>query len=610
MNLPLIQYYTVLQQYLRPQWRRLLGLALLLLAGIGLQLLPPQLIGRFLDMATTGASLAALTRLAAWVIGAVVVQQGCAVLAAYLSEDIAWLATNRLRFDLMAHCLHLDLSFHHARTPGEMIERIDSDVTLLANFFSQFVGLVLGNLLLLLGVLALLFQVDWRIGLLGLALALVMLLTLVRLRNLGIPSAVAHRQANADLYAYLEERLGGIEEIRANGAVAYTMQRFYALLRTVFHKSLWENWTFSLPFAGLTVLGAVGTGGVLALCAYLYNQQALTIGAIYLVFHYITLLSTPINALTRQMEEFQRAGSSIVRLRELQAVQSRLAVKQANAILPPTPPQPSSAQGGSRDLVGKDAVLQEQAALSVTFEQVTFGYTAGVPVLQDISFHLQPGKILGLLGRTGSGKSSLARLLLRLYDPQQGRIGLGNDDQSDLRHLPLAQVRQQVGLVTQQVQLFQATLRDNLTFWHPAITDDQIYQALAELGLMGWLKNLPAGLDTMLTASGGSLSAGEAQLIAFARIFLRDPGLVILDEASSRLDPVTEARLAGAIERLLTGRTAIIIAHRLSTVRRVDEVLILDNGRMLEYGSRAALEQNAHSRFAHLLQTGLSEVLA
>lgn len=604
MNLPLIQSYTLLQQYIQPQWRRLLGLGALLLFGIGLQLLPPQLIGRFLDIATTGGSLAALTQLAALVIGAVVVQQGCAVLAAYLSEDVAWLTTNQLRSDLMAHCLHLDLSFHHARTPGEMIERLDSDVTLLANFFSQFAVLLVGNLLLLLGVLALLFQVDWRIGLLGLALASVMLLTLARLRNLGIPSAIAHRQANADLYAYLEERLGGIEEIRANGAVAYIMQRFYALLHTVFHKSLWENWTFSLPFAVLTVLTATGTGGVLALCAYLYSHQALTIGSIYLVFHYITLLSTPINALTRQMEEFQRAGSSMVRLRELQETTSKLKCIGDSLCPAGTTRQEPIGRGMST------ASMVTGKAVAVTFDRVTFGYAADTSVLHEISFHLQPGKTLGVLGRTGSGKSSLARLLLRLYDPQQGSICLGNDSPDDLRQLPLAQVRQQVGLVTQHVQLFHASLRDNLTFWNPVITDSQLFHALDELGLMHWLKTLPAGLDTMLASGGRSLSAGEAQLIAFARIFLRNPGLVILDEASSRLDPMTEARLAAAIDRLLTDRTAIIIAHRLATVQRVDEILILDNGRMVEHGPRVALEQTPHSQFSHLLQTGLTEVLA
>lgn len=599
MTLPYHQYYSLLQAYLWPQWRRLLWLGVLLLAGIGLQLLPPQLMGRFLDLATTSGSLTTLTWLAAWVIGAVLVQQICTVLATYLGEDVAWRATNQLRDQLMAHCLHLDLGFHHAHTPGEMIERLDSDVTVLANFFSQFVLLIVGNVLLLVGVLVLLFQVDWRIGVVGLALTLVMLLTLTRLRNLGIPSAVAHRQANADLYAYLEERLGGLEELRANGAVGYTMQRFYALLRTVFHKSLWENWTFSLPFAVMVILAAVGMGGVLALCAYLYGQKAMTIGTIYLVFHYVTLLSTPINALTRQVEDLQRAGGSIVRLQALQGITSKL--EDAGA--------PSLA-GAERPGCIPTQSVGTSKAVAVRFERVSFGYAVETPVLHDVSFHLQPGKQLGLLGRTGSGKSSLARLLLRLYDPDQGSIKLGDDPVCDLRQLSLAQVRRQVGLVTQHVQLFHATLRDNLTFWNPAISDSQLYQALDELGLMGWLKTLPAGLETVLTAGGGNLSAGEAQLVAFARIFLRDPGLVILDEASSRLDPVTEARLATAIERLLAGRTAIIIAHRLATVQRVDEILILDNGRVIEHGSRTELMQKPTSRFAHLLQTGLTEVLA
>ncbi|MCE7980590.1 MAG: ABC transporter ATP-binding protein [Caldilinea sp. CFX5] len=606
MILPLHQYYTLLHAYLWPQWRRLFWLGILLLAGIGLQLLPPQLMGRFLDLATTSGSLTTLTWLAAWVIGAVLVQQICTVLAAYLGEDVAWRATNGLRDQLMTHCLHLDLAFHHAHTPGEMIERIDSDVTLLANFFSQFVVLILGNLLLLLGVLGLLFQVDWRIGLVGLALALTLLSLLARLRNLGIPSAVAHRQANAELYAYLEERLGGLEDLRANGAVDYTMQRFYTLLRTVFHKSLWENWTFSLPFAVMIILVAVGTGGVLALCAYLYQRNAMTIGTIYLVFHYITLLSTPINALTRQMEDLQRAGGSIVRLQALQGTTSKL-VEDVGV---PSPAGAERPGGVTTPSVATSKSVVTSKAVAVRFADVTFGYAVDTPVLQNISFHLPPGKQLGLLGRTGSGKSSLARLLLRLYDPDQGCIMLGDEQMDDLRQLPLAQVRQQVGLVTQHVQLFHATLRDNLTFWDPAISDSQLYGALDELGLMGWLKTLPAGLETVLTAGGGNLSAGEAQLVAFARIFLRNPALVILDEASSRLDPVTETRLATAIERLLAGRTAIIIAHRLATVQHVDEIMILDKGRVVEYGERTALAANPASRFTHLLQTGFTEVLA
>ena len=183
-------------------------------------------------------------------------------------------------------------------------------------------------------------------------------------------------------------------------------------------------------------------------------------------------------------------------------------------------------------------------------------------VLHDVSFALEPGTTLGLLGRTGSGKTTLTRLLFRLYDPTAGEIRLGGRDLRDLR---LADLRRHVGMVTQEIQLFHASVRDNLAFFDPTIPDGRILAALDELGLWEWYESLPDGLDTKL-AGGGGLSAGEAQLLAFVRVFLKDPGLIILDEASSRLDPATEQRLTQAMTRLLRGRTAIIIAHRLPTV--------------------------------------------
>ena len=207
-------------------------------------------------------------------------------------------------------------------------------------------------------------------------------------------------------------------------------------------------------------------------------------------------------------------------------------------------------------------------------------------MLRDIDFRLGPGRVLGLLGRTGSGKTTLARLLMRLYDPTEGRVCLGG--------LPLTattrhDVRRRVALVTQEVQLFRASVRDNLTFFNPQIADAEIIAVLRQLGLDAWLASLPDGLDTELSADGGGLSAGEAQLLAFARVFLFDPSLVILDEASSRLDPATERQIERAIDMLLTGRTGVIIAHRLNTVQRADEVLILEEGRIREHGPRAAL---------------------
>ena len=244
--------------------------------------------------------------------------------------------------------------------------------------------------------------------------------------------------------------------------------------------------------------------------------------------------------------------------------------------------------------------------LALTFSGVTFSYDGKEPVLHELSFHLEPGKVLGLLGRTGSGKTTLARLIFRLYDPGIGKISL-ND--MDLRELKLYGLRRNIAIVTQDVQLFRASVRDNLTFFDRGIPDERILAALDELELTDWYNGLPKGLDTQLAGDGQSLSAGEAQLLAFTRVFLRDPGLVILDEASSRLDPATERHLERAVDRLLRNRTAIIIAHRLGTVHRADEIMILDRGKVIEHGERQRLAADPASQFYHLLQTGLEEVL-
>jgi ABC-type multidrug transport system fused ATPase/permease subunit len=287
------------------------------------------------------------------------------------------------------------------------------------------------------------------------------------------------------------------------------------------------------------------------------------------------LLNRPIEELSRQFQDLQQAAAGLVRIQELWA--ERPAIRPGNRTLP-------------------------AGALEVDYSGVTFDYAAGVPAVRDLTFHLRPGEVLGLLGRTGSGKTTLARLLFRLYDPTGGAICLGG---IPLRELALDAIRGGVAMVTQDVQLFHAPVRDNLTLFDPAITDDAIRAALRNLGLGPWLESLPNGLDTRLGTGGGGLSAGQAQLLAFARAFLRDPGLVILDEASSRLDPATEQQLEQAVERLLRGRTAIIIAHRLATVQRADSVLILEGGCPLEYGPRTALAADPGSRLSELLRAGL-----
>ena len=575
--------WRLLATYLGPQWPRAAVLGVLLVGGIGLELANPQLLRRFIDEAMAGAELSDLLTVAALFVGLALANQLVSVAENYVSQDVGLSATNRLRADLVRHCLRLDPSFHCAHTPGELIERVDGDVAALGNFFSRFVIHVLGNVLLMLGVLVLLFEVDWRAGAVMTAFAVVAMLLLNALRDVAVPYWAASRQASADLMGFLEERLAGTEDIRANGATAYMMRRLHEWNRAVFRTRV-KAWTVgSLSYSSTEFLLILGMAVALGIGAYLYQDGAITLGAVYLLFGYTALLQRPLQQLTRQMQDLQQALASLVRVNDLLAERS--------AIEEPTEP----------------AAILPDGPLAVEIEGVTFGYRPDEPVLRDVSCTLRPGEVLGLLGRTGSGKTTVTRLLFRLYDPQQGAVRLSG---VDLRSARLAEVRRRIGMVTQDVQLFRATVRDNLTFFDASISDERILEALSELGLLDWLRELPAGLDTMLAPGGSSLSAGEAQLLAFARVFLKDPGLVVLDEASARLDPATEHRIERAIDTLLAGRTGIVIAHRLGTVQRADDILILEDGRIREHGDRVALAADPRSRFRALLTTGLEEVLA
>jgi ATP-binding cassette subfamily B protein len=460
------------------------------------------------------------------------VGQFLAVLSVYASENVGWTATNRVREDLALHCLRLDLPFHNARTPGEMIERVDGDVAQLSGFFSQFVIKVLGNIVLLVGILVLLFREDWRVGLAYTTFALLALLVLRRLLESAVPHWREARRA-------------------------------------------WLRGT--MMWATTAGLLAVGNAMALGLGAYLLRGGLITLGTVYLFFHYSEMLRRPLEQITRQMQQLQRASASVGRVGDLLA-------------------RESVTRDGPRPL--------PSGPLSVEVDRVSFGYIEDDLVLSEIGFALAPGRVLGLLGRTGSGKTTVGRLFVRFYDPTAGAIRLGG---TDVRDVPLADLRRRVGLVTQDVQVFHASVRDNLTFFDRTISDARIGEVLEELGLQPWVRSLPHSLETAIGPR--ALSAGEAQLLAFARVFFKDPGMVILDEASSRLDPATEELVERVVAALLRQRTAIIIAHRLATVQRADEILIFEDGRVIEHGPRAALAADAGSRFATLLRTGLEEVL-
>ena len=259
-----------------------------------------------------------------------------------------------------------------------------------------------------------------------------------------------------------------------------------------------------------------------------------------------------------------------------------------------------------REVTDGQGIQFPEGPLTVRFDSVSFGYNPREPVLRDVTLDLRPGRVLGLLGRTGSGKTTIARLLFRLYDPEEGRVLIGGHD---IRNARISELRNRVGLVTQDVRLFRGTVRDNLTFFDLSVPISRILKVLGEVGLTQWYDSLPNGLDTMLQPDGGGLSSGEAQMLAFARVFLSNPGLVVLDEATSRLDRSTEAAIGRAVDRLVEDRTAIVVAHHLSTIQRCDDIAILEDGRIVEAGKRNALASDPNTRFHSLLETGLEEVL-
>jgi ABC-type multidrug transport system fused ATPase/permease subunit len=577
----------LLATYLRPEWPRAALLALLLFAGIGLQLANPQIARDFIDQAKAGEPFERLVRIALLFIGVALLTQAATVAETYVAEDLGWRTTNALRVDLTRHVLDLDASFHADHSAGELIERIDGDVSAVADFFARFVVQVLGSVVFLLGVLVLLYREDWRVGALLTFFALAALGFMTQRGGFVGERSRAARQAAADLSGYLEERLGGLPDLKTSGADGYAMRRLHERMAARFHRARASIVAGSIFYVAVSLLFVLGAGAALGLSAWLYGAGAISLGTVYLVFRYTGMLRQPLDRLSRQMNSFQQATGGIVRVRELLATETRV-TDGPGATFPPGP-------------------------LAVELEGVWFGYEVE-PVLRDVSFRLEPGAVLALLGRTGSGKTTLSRLLFRLHDPTAGVVRLGGAVSSpggvDLRRARLDDLRARVGLVTQDVQLFQGTLRDNVSLFDRGMPDARLTDIFAALGLDDWLRALPAGLDTPLGGGGRGLSAGEAQLVALARVFLQDPGLVILDEASSRLDPATERLIERAVDRLLAGRTAVVIAHRLATVDRADQILILEDGRVAELGPRAALAADRGSRFARLLDANPTEALA
>ncbi len=563
----------LLTAYLRPEGRALVPLVALLLVAMLLPVAGPVLLGRVVDGALAGRDTASLLAMTAAFLAVTLTGDALQLLVTARAVRLAWRVGNRLRLDLCRHALSLDLTWHGGHSPGQLIERIDGDVEAIVTFSSTAVLNLLGNAILLIGTLAVAVVIEWRAGLLITFVALLAVLVMRVLRRAAVPLYDAEREVQAGLYGDLEERLGGLEDLRANGGGDHAVHRlqtasarWWSIARRA---SLRGEGAYALAAATFTV-GSVAT---LGLAIWLHLRGQLSLGETLALFRFSQMVRNPLEVAAEQLTELQRAVAGTRRAARLLSTEPLLRDGRGD-VLPPGP-------------------------LAVDLDGVGFAYPdePDRPVLTDVDLHLAPGTVLGVVGRTGSGKTSLGRLLLRFWDVSSGSLRLGGVDVRDTTQVHL---RHRVAVVTQEVQILRATLRDNLTLLGTVQVDDEdLRRALGDVGLGRWLDSLPAGLDTPLDG-GTTLSAGQAQLLALARILLTDPGLVVLDEATSRLDPATEELVSRATATALAGRTVMVIAHRLETLDRVDEVLMVHDGRVVEHGRRETLLADPLSRYARL----------
>ena len=582
--------------YLGRDRRRLL-LTLLLLIPVDLSsAIQPLLVGQAISVLRREPTLGWLTGLAVpeamrllvfLLLGAVLFRLALQGVQSYSVQAVGQRLTARIRNDLFRHAMELSLRFHDRTPVGKLLTRLTSDVDALAEVFGSGAVGVLADLVTLLVIAITMLTIEARLGALLLVIQIPVVLSILWLQGRYRKANYRVREELSQLNADLQENLQGLEVVQMFRRESTNAQRFSvttdayrkAVGGTIFYDS---SISAFLEWVSLTAVAVV-----LALGGWMVTTGAMGLGTLTTFILFSQRLFDPLRQLAERFTQIQGGLTAVERIGELLE----------------EPIEISDLAESQRSLAAVHSGLERSSAGEVIFENVSFAYRPDDPILSDLSFQIAPGEHVALVGPTGAGKTTVIRLLCRLYEPQQGRILL---DGIDIRQLPIATLRQRLGVVLQDTFLFSGNVADNLRL--DAAIDDQAMLALCRgLGLEALLRRLPDGLATELRERGGNLSSGERQLLSVARVAIRNPSVLVMDEATAFLDPSTEATLQRDLDRLLKARTAIVIAHRLATVEAADRILVLRKGRLIEQGTHQQLRRQGglYAQLAELQERGL-----
>jgi len=559
---------------LRPYRGRVVLLLLALTIATAASLAPPYLAGRAIDDGIRDQDTGALTVVLIAFLVAAVLNWAATYAQTYLVSWVGQRALADLRTRVFSHLQSLSIGFYSRNKTGVLISRLTNDVQALDHLISDGVVTLFSASLTLVGTAGILIFLDPELALVTFTVFPVLAVGSVLFRIASADAYRLTREKIATVTAYLQETISGVRIVRAFGQEPRHMSRFRELNdehRAVNMRTVQLNAAY---FPGVELLSAVATAAILLYGGSQVSAGAIEIGVLVSFVFYVQTFFDPIQQLSQLYTTYQSGMAALDKIFQLRDEEPDL-----------------------RD--ADDAVELPRVRGEVRFDRVSFSYAAhglspaggtprsdGVQALRDVTLTVPPGQTVALVGATGAGKSTLAKLVARFHDPDSGRVLI---DGHDLRHVTEHSLRSQLGVVPQEGFLFSGTVADNIAFGRAGAGPDEIETAARAVGAHEFIERMPEGYETQVGERGGHLSAGQRQLVAFARAAAADPGLLILDEATSNVDVHTEARIEHGLRRLLAGRTAIVIAHRLSTIRDAGRIVVLDGGEVVEQGTHDEL---------------------